>query len=79
MSEDNVIPFANKAFDGIKNTSSNLTPDEILQNASGQLDGVLILGRMNGTVEYYSHSGLDSCDMLWLLERAKQQLLSQFD
>lgn len=79
MSEDNIINFPGKPFGNVDQNDQELTSDEILENAIGSLDGVLILGRANATEEYYSHSGLSGSDMLWLLERAKQQLMAHYE
>ncbi len=79
MSEDNIIKFPGKPFENVDLNNQELTPDEILENAIGSLDGVLILGRINGTEEYYTHSGLTGSDILWLLERSKQQLMAHYE
>jgi hypothetical protein len=64
-------------FDGV--TRLDLPPDHVLAQATGHLKSVVILGYDLDGVEYFASSLSDGADVLWLLERCKQQLLSKFD
>lgn len=67
-----VIPFT-----GI--TKLDLTPDFILENLKGQLDGFVIVGYTADGKEYFSSTYADGGTALWLLERCKRALLSNGD
>lgn len=60
-------------FPGI--TSLDIPADQVLESAIGQLSGVLVLGYDKDGREYFASSYADGGDMLWLLERAKKELL----
>ena len=60
-------------FTGI--TKLDLPPDRILQQAVGELEGVVVLGYKKDGSEYFASSYADGGDVLWLLERLKKQLL----
>jgi hypothetical protein len=60
-------------FTGI--TKLDLPADRILENAIGELDGVVILGYQKDGEEFFASSYADGGDVLWLLERCKKQLL----
>ena len=74
MSKDNVIPLNNV-------TRLDIPVDRVLQGADdADLEHVVILGYGKETgEEYFASSYADGGDVLWLLERAKLQLLRQVD
>lgn len=67
-----VIPFT-----GI--TKLDLTPDIILENLKGKMEGFVIMGYTEDGEEYFSSTYADGGTALWLLERCKKALLSQGD
>lgn len=65
-----VIPFT-----GI--TQLDLPPDQILDKAKGELEGVLVIGfKKDGDGIYMTSSYADGGTNLWLLEKCKQALLN---
>jgi len=64
----NVIPFG-----GI--TRLDLPPDQILEKAIGQLQGVVIMGWDTDGKEYFASSYGDGGTVIWLAERMKKMLL----
>lgn len=57
-------------------TSLDMPADRILENAKGQLEGVIVIGyRTDDGSEFFASSYADGGDALWLLERAKKKLL----
>lgn len=57
-------------------TFLDLPPDRVLQNHIGELDGVVIIGfDLEGGLVFAS-SYADGGTVMWLLEKAKQQLLA---
>lgn len=67
-----VIPFT-----GI--TKLDLTPDIILENLKGKLEGFVIVGYTPEGEEYFSSTYADGGTALWLIERCKRALLSHGD
>lgn len=60
-------------------TRFDIPPDRVLEGAIGQMEGVVILGYDRDGYEYFASSYADGGDVLWLLERCKQALLSTPD
>lgn len=56
-------------------TYLDLPPDRILEEAKGDLDGVVIIGYDKDGNEYFASSYADGGVVLWLLEKAKESLL----
>ena len=67
-----VIPFT-----GI--TKLDLTPDIILENLKGKMEGFVIMGYTEDGEEYFSSTYADGGTALWLIERCKKALLSHGD
>jgi hypothetical protein len=63
-----VIPFT-----GI--TTLDLSPDIVLENLKGKLEGFVIVGYGTDGEEFFSSTYADGGTALWLLERLKKQLL----
>lgn len=63
-----VIPFT-----GI--TSLDLTPDLVLENLKGKLEGFVLVGYTPEGEEFFSSTYADGGTALWLLERCKMALL----
>lgn len=63
-----VIPFT-----GI--TSLDLTPDLVLENLKGKLEGFVLVGYTPEGEEFFSSTYADGGTALWLLERCKRALL----
>lgn len=61
-------------FTGI--TRLDLQPDQILEQAIGQLDGVVIIGFDKNGEFYGASSYADGGDALWLLELCKLKLFA---
>lgn len=55
-------------------TSLPLPPDRVLDGAKGKLDDVFVIG-WAGNELYLACSGTDRRDLLWLLEKAKKEIL----
>lgn len=74
MAEDNVV-----LFNGI--TKLDLPADRVLQQAidTGELEGVVIIGRKKDGGEYFASSIADGGDVLWIMERFKHKLLFVMD
>lgn len=64
-------------FTGI--TKLDLTPDIILENLKGKLEGFVIVGYTPEGEEYFSSTYADGGTALWLIERCKRALLSHGD
>ena len=60
-------------FGGI--TTLDLSPDRVLEQAKGRLEGVVIVGFDLEGGEYFVSSYADGGTVLWLLERLKRELL----
>ncbi len=56
-------------------TKLDLPPDRVLEATKGELEGIVILGYDKDGNEYFASSYADGGDVLWLLERCKQELL----
>ena len=67
-----IIPFS-----GV--TKLDMPPDVILEQAKGQLEGVLIIGYDNEGGLYTASSYADGGTALWLLEQTKHRLLHGAD
>ena len=67
-----VIPFT-----GI--TKLGLTPDIVLENLKGKMEGFVIMGYTEDGEEYFSSTYADGGTALWLIERCKKALLSHGD
>jgi len=61
-------------FTGI--TSLDLPPDRVLEQAIGQLEGVVIMGFDKDGGEYFASSYADGGTVIWLAERMKRALLN---
>lgn len=60
-------------FNGI--TRLDLDPDRVLSQATGKLQGVVVVGYDKDGEFYAASSYADGGDMLWALELAKKKLL----
>lgn len=60
-------------FPGI--TRLDLSPDAVLEEAMGCLEGVVVIGYTKDGDEYFSASYADGGEIVWLLERFKHQLM----
>ena len=69
---DNVIPLGNI-------TKLDLPVDTVLDGAKGKLTGCVIIGYDSDEMEYFASTFADGGEVLWLLERAKLQLLRMGD
>ncbi len=56
-------------------TRLDIPIDRVLEAAKGKLEGVVLLGYDKEEQEYFASTYADSGDVLWLLERCKQELL----
>ena len=65
-----VIPFT-----GI--TTLDLSPDIVLENLKGKLEGFVLVGYTTDGEEFFSSTYADGGTALWLMERGKTALLSQ--
>lgn len=57
-------------------TKLDLPPDRILNNALEKLDGVVLVGWDKQGEFYFSSSYASGPEALWLLEKAKTELLA---
>lgn len=57
-------------------TDKDIDPDVMLRLADGKLQGVVILGVDKNGDEFFSSSYADGGDVLWLLERARIDLMT---
>jgi hypothetical protein len=57
-------------------TRLDIPADRVLGSAVGKLEGVVILGYDKDGEEYFASSYADGADVLWLLERAKLDILT---
>lgn len=65
-------------FTGV--TRLDLSPDTVLEQAKGKMDGIVILGWAKSEFEgdeplYFASSYADGGTVLWLLEQCKKTLL----
>ncbi len=68
---DNVIPIGGLA-------RLDLESDQVLEEAKGVFDGVVLMGWDKNTDKlYFASSIADGGDILWLLEQCKHVLLNQ--
>ena len=65
------------SFEGI--TTLDLDPDMVLQNNIGKLEGFVLVGYTKDGKEYICSTFGDNPTILWLLERAKKQILENAD
>jgi hypothetical protein len=65
------------SFEGI--TTLDLDPDMVLQNNIGKLEGFVLVGYTTDGKEYLCSTFGDTPTILWLLERAKKQILENAD
>lgn len=56
-------------------TVYNLPPNRVLQGAWSKLTGVVLIGWDKEGEFYFASSIADGGDVLWLLEKAKKELL----
>jgi len=63
-----VLPFS-----GL--TKLDIPIDRILDGSKGKFDSVVILGYDEAGEEYFASSIADGGEVLWLLERCKQELM----
>lgn len=56
-------------------TRLDVPPDKVLTAAVGGMNQVLVLGYDKEGEEYFASSWTDRAEVLWLVERFKQQLL----
>lgn len=64
-------------FTGV--TRLDISPDRVLDAARGELESVVLCGYDKDGNEYFASSVADGGAALWMLERAKQALLSDDD
>ena len=64
----NVIPLGNV-------TRLDIPADRVLEQASGKLDGVILLGRQPDGEYYFASSIADGGTVLWMMEKLKLQLM----
>ena len=84
MKDDNVIPLdKSKPLADVVEldipTVADIPPDKILTAALGELDYVIVLGYDKEGKEYFCASKASGLDAVWLLERAKLELLRACD
>lgn len=60
-------------------TLLDLNPDEMLEEAKGKLEKVIIIGYTEDGSEYFDSSFADGMVAVWLLERIKYLLVSLVD
>jgi len=65
------------AFPGV--TKLDTEPDQILEQALGRLESVVICGFDKDGNQYFASSVADGADALWHLERAKYALMKITD
>lgn len=74
----NVIEFEKKIEDEI--TFEDIDPDKVLRAAIGRLSGCIVIGWTKGEDEdsymYMSSSIASGPDVLWLLEKTKNELMN---
>ena len=60
-------------------TRLNLPVDRILEGAIGKMESLIIIGYTKEGNEYFASTYSDGGDVLWLLERCKQDLLNPME
>lgn len=68
----NVLPFTGE-------TTVDLDPDTVLENAIGKLESVFICGYTKDGEEFMASNKSDGAENVWMLERAKYKLLKWCD
>ena len=67
---DNVVMLGNL-------TRLNIPTDRVLEEAKGKIKGgIILIGYDVDGEEYFASSLADGAEVLWLLERCKQELLN---
>ena len=56
-------------------TRLDIPADRVLEGAMGKLKSVLVIGYDEAGEEYFASSITDGGEVLWLLERCKQELM----
>ena len=69
---DNVVKFHGA-------TRLDLSPDQVLQEAIGEVETVVVLGWDKDGTEYFASSVADGGTVVWLLERCKKMLFEKAD
>jgi hypothetical protein len=57
-------------------TTLDSPPDRILERAMGELNSVIVIGYDKEGMQYFASSIADGGAALWLLEKAKKDLLA---
>jgi len=60
-------------------TLLDLNPDDILEEAKGKLDKVMVIGYAEDGSEYFDSSFADGMVAVWLLERIKSMMINIVD
>jgi hypothetical protein len=60
-------------------TLLDLNPNDILEEAKGKLEKVIVIGYTEDGSEYFDTSFADGMTAVWLLERIKYMLVSIVD
>ena len=60
-------------------TLLDLNPDDVLEEAKGKLQKVIVIGYTDDGLEYFDSSFADGMIAVWLLERIKMMLLTVVD
>jgi len=60
-------------------TLLDLNPDDVLEEAKGKLEKVIVIGYTDDGLEYFDSSFADGMIAVWLLERIKMMLLTVVD
>lgn len=69
---NNVVKFPGE-------TLLDLNPDDVLDEAKGKLEKVIVIGYTDDGSEYFDSSFADGMIAVWLLERIKMMLLTVVD
>lgn len=64
-------------FPGV--TCLDMPADQVLENAIGKLERVVVIGYTPDGDEYFASSIADGGEVVWLIERMKLQLLRVVD
>jgi len=60
-------------------TKLDLPIDRVLDDAKGELEGVILIGYDKEGEEYFASTYADGGEILWLIERLKKRLLETPD
>jgi hypothetical protein len=60
-------------------TKLDIPAERVLEQALGNLEKVVVMGYDKDGEEYFASSMADGGDVLWLIERLKQQLLKGYE